>query len=394
MNFEQMQALDEQYVMHTYARFPVDIVRGSGAALYSSENKRYIDFSSGIGVNALGYGDDAWVQAVSAQAAQLAHISNLFYTQPQLQLAQTLCTRAGMSRVFFSNSGAEANEGMIKLARKYSSDKYGKERGGIVSLRQSFHGRTAATLMANGQDVFHQYFYPFPSGFSYSDANMSAIWDAVNDETCAILIELVQGEGGVHVLEKEFVHDLAIFCAERDILLLVDEVQTGIGRTGSLFCYQQYGIIPDAVSFAKGIGGGLPLGGFLVNEKCSQVLGAGSHGSTFGGNPICCAGAQVVLERLDEACLQDVVQKGKYLRNAIEALDLPCFGRTRGLGLMIGIEVREGYSNKEIAAKLIANGLLCLTAGKVLRLLPPLTITQAEMNEGIHIMEQTLEETR
>lgn len=390
MSFEELKQLDDKYVMNTYARFPVDIARGEGSTLYSAEGKRYIDFTSGIGVNSLGYGDDEWVGAVTKQAGALAHMSNLFYTQPQAQLAKALCERTGMSKVFYANSGAEANEGMIKLARKYSSDKYGKERGGIVTLHQSFHGRTIATLAATGQDVFHQYFYPFAPGFSHAEANMQSVQETVKADTCAVMLELIQGEGGVLPMEKSFVHELAIFCAERDLLLLIDEVQTGVGRTGSLFCFQQYGIIPDACSFAKGIAGGLPFGGFFTSEKCKHVLTAGTHATTFGGNPICCAGAQVVLSRMDQDFLDEVAEKGKYLRNAIESLNLPCFGRSRGMGLMIGIEVNEGYNNREIVMKLIDHGLLCLTAGKAVRLLPPLVITQEEMNEGIKIMEETL----
>ena len=390
MNFQTLQTLDSQYIMNTYGRFPVDLLRGEGCALYDASGKRYIDFTSGIGVTALGHGDAAWVQAVSEQAAMLAHVSNLYYTEPQVTLAQTLCQRSGMSRVFFANSGAEANEGMMKLARKYSCDKYGPERGGIVTLNQSFHGRTAAALSATGQDVFHDFFFPFPGGFSYADPNMESIRETVKGDTCAVMLELIQGEGGVNPMDKSFIHDLAIFCAERDVLLLIDEVQTGIGRTGSLFAFQQYGIIPDVCSFAKGVGGGLPLGGFFANEKCKNVLGKSNHGTTFGGNPICCAGANVVMERMSDDFLEAVAEKGKYLRNGIEALELPCFGATKGMGLMIGIAVKEGYSNREIVEKLNEKGLLCLTAGPVVRLLPPLTITQEEMNEGIQIMKETL----
>ena len=390
MNFQALQPLDSQYIMNTYGRFPVDLVRGEGCALYDESGKRYIDFTSGIGVTSLGHSDAQWVQAVSEQAATLAHVSNLYYTYPQVKLAETLCRRSGMSRVFFANSGAESNEGMIKLARKYSYDKYGAERGGIVTLNKSFHGRTAATLSATGQDVFHDFFFPFPTGFSHADPNMDSIKATVKGDTCAVMLELIQGEGGVNPIEKEFVHELAIFCAERDILLLIDEVQTGIGRTGSLFAFQQYGIIPDVCTIAKGVGGGLPLGGFLASEKCKNVLGKSQHGTTFGGNPICCAGANVVLERMSDDFLEEVTAKGKYLRNAIESLELPCFGKTKGMGLMIGIEVKEGYTNREIVERLNEKGLMCLTAGSVVRLLPPLTITQAEMNEGIEIMKETL----
>ena len=292
--------------------------------------------------------------------------------------------------MFFANSGAEGNECLIKLARKYSYDKYGKGRGTILTLRNSFHGRTMTTLTATGQDVFHNYFFPFPDGFRYAEATMEGVESVAGHDVCAVLLELVQGEGGVLPMEQEFVHDLAVLCAERDWLLLVDEVQTGIGRTGTLFAFQQYGILPDAVSFAKGIGGGLPLGGVLASEKCRSVLTAGTHGSTFGGNPICCAAGLAVLDILNEDLLAKVREKGAYLRCAIEAMGVPCLGKTRGLGLMIGIDVLGERTNKELAAQLIQNGLLVLTAGSGLRLLPPLVITKEEMDQGLDIMRQTL----
>ena len=391
MNTEETIKQDNAYVLHTYARSPVALVAGEGMVARDAEGRKYLDFTSGIGVNSLGYCHPAWVRAVAGQAAALQHTSNLYYTEPCGALAQALCARTGLDAVFFGNSGAEANEGAIKCARKYSVDTYGPDRNKVITLVNSFHGRTLATLTATGQDVFHHDFGPFPANFDYVPAgDFAALEKATDADTCAVMLELVQGEGGVIPLEREYVHDLAVLCAERDWLLLVDEVQTGIGRTGTLFAFQQYGILPDAVSFAKGIAGGLPMGGFLVSEKCRDVLGPGDHGSTFGGNPICAAAAQAVLDILDEDALAEVQRKGRCLRSAIEAMNLPCLGATRGLGLMIGIEVKPPHSNKELAARLARNGLLVLTAGDALRLLPPLTITQAELDRGLEILKQTL----
>ena len=391
MSFETLQQTDKQYVIQTYPRFPVAIDRGEGATLYDVEGKKYIDFSSGIGVNSVGYGNAKWVEAITAQAMKLGHISNLFYSKPYIQLAERLCTRSGMAAAFFANSGAEANEGVIKLARKYSFDKYGKGRGTVITLRQSFHGRTITTLSATGQEVFHNYFFPFTDGFRTTATNdMEGIASVAGHDVCAVLVELVQGEGGVLPQDADFIHALSALCAERDWLLLVDEVQTGIGRTGTLFAFQQYGILPDAVSFAKGIAGGLPFGGFLVNERCKTVLSAGTHATTFGGNPVCAAAALAVLDILDDAALTAVQEKGAYLREQITAMNSPHLGEPRGLGMMIGIPVKE-ISNRELASKAIQNGLLCLTAGSdALRLLPPLTITKQEMDEGLSILQTTL----
>ena len=392
MTSNELMNLDAQCVMQTYGRFPVAIDHGEGACLYSPEGKKYIDFTSGIGVNCLGYGNKKWLEAISAQAAKLAHASNLFYTAPYIELAHQLTSRTGMKRAFFANGGGEANEGMIKLCRKYSYDKYGSGRSTIITLRDSFHGRTITTLTATGQDVFHNYFFPFTEGFRYADANdLASLEAAAGDDVCAVMMELVQGEGGVLPMDRDFVCALAGLCEQRDWLLLVDEVQTGIGRTGTLFAFQQYGIRPDAVSFAKGIAGGLPMGGFLVNEKCRPVLGPGSHASTFGGNPVCSAAALAVLDILDEAALNRVREKGAYLREHIEAMGKQCLGATRGLGLMIGVEVRPGWSSRELAARLAGHGLLVLTAGPDLRLLPPLTITKEEMDKGLAILARVLE---
>ena len=391
MTSEQVKELTNQYILNTYGRFPVAIDHGEGAKLYDFEGKEYIDFTSGIGVTCLGYGSSAWADAVGAQAKKLGHVSNLFYTEPAARLAEILCKRTGMSGVFFANGGGEANEGMIKLARKYSFDKYGKGRATIITLHNSFHGRTITTLTATGQDVFHNYFFPFTEGFRYADANdLASLEAAAGDDVCAVMLELVQGEGGVLPLEQSYVDAVKKLCQERDWLLLVDEVQTGVGRTGKLFAFQNYGILPDVASFAKGIAGGLPMSGIMANEKCRSVLGPGSHATTFGANPVCAAAGLLVQETLTDAFLEEVQAKGTYLRSAIEALDLPCFGKTRGMGLMIGIAVSDGYNKGEIAAKLIENGLLVLTAGPGMRLLPPLTITKAEMDQGLVIMEKTL----
>ena len=391
MTFEEIKALDEQYVMHSYGRFQVAIDHGKGATVWAVDGKEYIDFSAGIGVCSLGYGDPGWVEAVSTQAAKLGHISNLFYTEPYAKVAQKLCVRTGMSNVMFGNSGAEANEAMIKLARKYSFDRYSKGRGTVITLHNSFHGRTITTLAATGQDKFHNYFFPFTEGFRYADANdLDSVEAVAGHDVCAVMMELVQGEGGVLPLDLEFVQKVAELCAKRDWLLLVDEVQSGMGRTGSLFAFQQYHIQPDVVSFAKGIAGGLPFGGIMANEKCREVFSPGTHGTTFGGNPVAAAAACHVLDRMDDAFLAQVKEKGAYLRQAIEAMELPCLGKTRGLGMMVGIDVVGEQTNSQLAAKLIESGLLILTAGPGLRLLPPLTITQEEMDKGLSIMKAAL----
>jgi len=391
MTSEQVKNLTQQYIMNTYGRFPVVLDHGQGATLYSPEGDEYIDCTSGIGVNALGYGSTAWLEAITAQAKKLGHVSNLFYTEPPARLAEILCKRTGESAVFFASGGGEANEGMIKLARKYSFDKYGQGRSTILTLQNSFHGRTITTLKATGQEVFHNYFFPFTEGFRYARANdMDSLKHAAGDDVCAVMVELIQGEGGVLPLDREYVHALKALCAEKDWLLLVDEVQTGVGRTGTLFAFQQYGILPDVCSFAKGIAGGLPMSGILANEKCRAVLGPGTHATTFGANPVCAAAALAVQEALSDEFLAQVKEKGDYLRRGIEKLNLPCLGQTRGMGLMIGVEVKEGWTNKELANRLVENGLLVLTAGPGLRLLPPLVITKDEMDRALEIMRETL----
>jgi len=413
MTSNEIKSLDAQSVMQTYGRFDVVIDHGVGATLSSPEGKEYIDFTSGIGVNSIGYGNKKWGEAVYAQALKLQHISNLYYSQPYATLASILTERAGMKNVFFSNAGGEANEGMIKLARKYSFDKYGGGRSKIISLVQSFHGRTITTLAATGQESFHNYFFPFTEGFDFAPANdiktlekmldkyaaaavgiigTSALDTAGQPEdVCGVLLELIQGEGGVLPLDEGYVKEVAKLCNERDILLLVDEVQTGVGRTGTLFAYQQYGITPDVVSFAKGIAGGLPMGGIMANEKCSAVLSAGTHATTFGGNPIAAAGAIEVLSQLDDAALSEVIKKGEYIRNTLKDWNLPVIGEIRGRGLMVGVSLK-GAVPKEIAATCVEKGLLILTAGAdALRMLPPLTISYDELDKGLAILKNVLE---
>ena len=391
MTFQEIKALDEGYVLQTYGRNQVAIDHGKGATLWDTEGKEYIDFTSGIGVCSLGYANEAWAKAIYDQAMKVGHISNLFYTEPYAKLASKLVPAAGMAAAFFGNSGAEANEGMIKTARKYSFEKYGEGRATIITLKNSFHGRTITTLKATGQDHFHEFFFPFTEGFRYAEANnMDSLMAAAGDDVCGVMMELIQGEGGVNPLDLEYVQAVAKLCAERDWLLLVDEVQTGMGRTGTLFAYQQFGIQPDVATFAKGIAGGLPFGGFLTNEKCRDVLRAGDHGSTFGGNPMAAAAANVVMDTLTPEFLEDVKKKGQYLREGIAGLNSPCVSGIRGMGLMIGVGV-QGMTHKELKDKLMAEGLLCLTAGKdTLRLLPPLVITKAEMDKGLEIMAETL----
>ena len=390
MTFEELREMDQTYVMQTYNRFPVDIDHGKNATLYSLSGKEYIDFTSGIGVCSLGCADPRWVQAITDQAGKLGHISNLYYTQPGPRLAKALCQRTGMACAFFGNSGAEANEAMIKLARNYSLHKYGKGRSTIITLNHSFHGRTITTLTATGQPAYHNYFFPLNEAFRYADPTWESILEQTGDDVCGIMMELIQGEGGVNPLDKDMVQKVAQLCKEKDWLLLIDEVQTGVGRTGSLFAFQQYGIQPDVSTFAKGIAGGLPMGGILANEKCAKVLTAGTHGSTFGANPIAAAAACTILDILDDQMMEDVKAKGQYLRDGILALNSPYLGDVVGMGLMLGVDVKGERTNKELASLLAEQGLLVLTAGPRLRLLPPLTITKEEMDKGLAILKQTL----
>jgi acetylornithine/N-succinyldiaminopimelate aminotransferase len=392
MTYDQLKEQDKKYVMNTYGRFDIALDHGNGAQLWDVNGKRYIDLTSGIGVCCLGYNNEAIIQAITEQAHKLMHVSNLFLTEPMVQAAKTLCENTGMSRVFFSNSGAESNEGMIKLARKYSYDRYGEGRAEIITLNNSFHGRTVTTLKATGQEKFHQYFFPFTEGFAYADANdFDSVKAAVNEHTCAIMMELVQGEGGVMPLDKEFVRQVADFCKQHDLLLLVDEVQTGIGRCGSLFCFQQYGIKPDVVSMAKGLGGGVPIGAVMAADTCADVLGAGTHATTFGGTPMICAAANVVLSQVTKPeFLQQVNEKGSYFKSKLLEFNSDKIKGVRGLGLMIGIVVDE-QARAGLVKQIMDQGVLVLTAGKnVIRLLPPLTITYEELDEALAVLKTVL----
>jgi len=377
-------------MMHTYGRFNTALVKGKGATAWDSEGKEYIDFTSGIGVNSLGYCDEGWVKAVSTQAGTLQHISNLYYSPLQTEVSKKLCTLTGMEKVFLCNSGAEANECAIKMARKYSFDNYGKGRQKIITLVNSFHGRTVTTLAATGQDVFHNFFFPFTEGFDYVKANdVSDLKAHITNEVCAIFIELVQGEGGVMPLSEEFVKAAEEICKKNDILLMIDEVQTGISRTGTFFCYQQYGITPDVVTSAKGLGGGLPIGACISGKKTADIMTPGTHGTTFGGNPIACAAANEVLSRVAEKeFLDEVNKKGEYIREKLSSM--PNVKEIRGKGMMIGI-VTEKDNAKEVAGKCVDNGLLILTAKNLLRLLPPLTISYEEIDKGLSILKKVME---
>lgn len=388
MTFADIKNLDDTYVMHTYGRYPVAIESGKGATCYDPAGKAYIDFTSGIGVNALGFADDGWVAAVTAQLQKFQHISNLYYTEPCAQVAKLLCEKSGMKKVFFGNSGAEANEGAIKAARKYSFLKYGAGRNKIVALENSFHGRTMAALSATGQAAYHDFFFPFVEGFVFAKANDTAdTLSKLTEDVCAVMMELVQGEGGVTALEKDYVQAVYQACQEKDILFIVDEVQTGIGRTGSFYSYQQFGIQPDLVSTAKGLGGGLPIGAVLFGEKTKEALVPGDHGSTFGGNPVVCAGAVEILNRMDDAFLAEVAKKGAYLKAEIEKM--PHVTGVAGMGMMLGIELDTDV--KPIVTTLMEQGLLVLTAKHKMRLLPPLTITQEELEKGLSILKAVLE---
>lgn len=391
MTFEEIRNDEQQYMMHAYGRFQVALVSGKGAIAKDVDGKEYVDFTSGIGVNCLGYCDDGWVKTVSEQAATLQHISNLYYSPLQTEVSKKLCELTGFSKVFLCNSGAEANECAIKIARKYSFDKYGKGRQKIVTLVNSFHGRTVTTLAATGQDVFHNFFFPFTEGFEYAEANnIDSVKNCIDNEVCAVFIELIQGEGGVMPLDKEFVNEIAEICKEKDILLMVDEVQTGISRTGAFYCYQNYGIQPDVITSAKGLAGGLPMGACLCVEKLADVIGAGTHGTTFGGNPVACAAAKEVLSRVStEDFLKEVNAKGDYIREKLQTM--ANVSEVRGMGMMIGI-VTEKDNAKEIAKKCVENGLLILTAKNLLRMLPPLNITYEEIDKGLNILKKVMED--
>lgn len=380
--------LDREYIASTYKRFDVEAVSGKGSVVYDESGKSYIDMGSGIGTLSFGIADDVWLNAVSEQAGKLQHISNLYYTEPCARLASTLCEKTGFKKVFFSNSGAESNECAIKAARKYSQDKYGSDRYFIATLNNSFHGRTVTTLSATGQDSFHKMFTPLTEGFVSVDAgDMAALKDlSAGGRLAAVMIECVQGEGGVIPLEESFVKELAAFCAENDVLLIVDEVQTGNGRTGELYAYMNFGIMPDIITTAKGLGGGLPIGATLLGEKVKDVFGFGDHGSTFGGNPVCCAAAKTVIDRLDGDFLKAVKKKSDYIFSELDGA--PGIKSVTGMGLMIGIETEKPAV--EVVNECINKGVLCLTAKNKVRLLPALNIPDELLKKAIDILKESV----
>lgn len=391
MEFDLIKNKDNENIANTYARFNVAIKEGKGSTLFDFDGKKYIDFSSGIGVNTFGINDEEWVNAVINQTRQIQHISNLYYTKPQIELAELLCNKANMKKVFFANSGAEANEGAIKTARKYSFDKYGLGRHEIITLEGSFHGRTIATLSATGQDKFHQYFHPFVEGFKYAKANdLEGLKNLISDKTCAIMIETIQGEGGVNNLDKDFILGIDKICKEKDILFIIDEVQTGNGRTGYFYSYQEYGVNPNIVSTAKGIAGGLPLGAVLFDSKTEKTLGYGDHGTTYGGNPIVAAAGVSVISRIDEKLLNHVKECRKIIEDMLgNDENITCI---TGKGLMVGVGLKAGVIASDVAKKCITKGLIVLTAKDRVRLLPSLNISFEELKEGLNILKGVLAE--
>ena len=383
-------SLDKEFVAGTYGRFPLELVSGHGSIVTDVNGKDYIDLGSGIGVTAFGFGDEAWTEAVTCQLGQLSHVSNLYYTEPCARLAQLLCQGTGLKKVFFGNSGAEANECAIKVARKYSAEKKGDDCYTIVTLINSFHGRTLTTLAATGQDHFHKLFQPLTPGFVHVPANdLAALEKAVAEHKVAgIMLECVQGEGGVLPLTAEYIRGAEAICKAQDIPLIIDEVQTGNGRTGKLYAYQHFGITPDIVSTAKGLGGGLPIGACMMGEKVQNVLGPGDHGSTYGGNPVCCAGAVSVIERMDENFLSAVRRKSGYVFSAL--YNAPGIESVTGLGLMIGIKTVKPA--KEVVMACMERGVLCLTAKDKVRLLPALNIPMEDLSRAVEIIREVCAE--
>ncbi len=391
MTFEEIKQTADTYLMPTYAHFPVALDRGENATYFDVDGKSYIDFTAGIGVNVFGANDEGWKAAVTAQLNKLQHTSNLYYNETVARAAKLLCERSGFSKVLLCNSGAEANECAIKLARKASFDRFGEGRSTIISLQNSFHGRTMATITATGQAHYHEYFMPFLQGFRYAQAgDMALLKELAADKTvCAVLVEVIQGEGGVIALDPGYLRAVRRFCTENDLLLMADEVQTGIGRTGSLFAFQNAGIMPDVVTCAKGIGGGLPMGACLCTEALGGTLTAGTHGTTFGGNPVACAGAAEILNRIDDAFLRDVREKGAYIRDKVAGFT--GVKDVHGAGLMLGVDLADKKA-ADVAARCCEKGLLILTAKAALRMLPPLTITYDEIDRGLAVLAEVLAE--
>lgn len=374
-----------QYVMPSYGRYDVVLDKGEGRCAVDENGTEYIDFGSGIGTNSLGYCNENWVNAVCAQARKIQHTSNYYYTKVQADFAKALCETAGYTDMFFGNSGAEANECAIKIARKYSFDKYGKGRHNIITLVNSFHGRTLCTLSATGQDVFHNYFFPFVEGFVNVEANnIEDLRAKLDDTVCAVMFEYIQGEGGVMALEQDFVDEIFKLCAEKDVLTIADEVQTGVGRTGKFLAGDNFGKKADLTTLAKGLAGGIPIGVCLSGSKCAKVLTPGTHGSTFGGNPVCCAGGLAVLDTVNQpGFLDEVAKKGEYIRKKL--LSSPEVASVSGIGMMIGIELKSKKA-ADVVKEALGKGLLLLTAKTKVRLLPPLTITYEEIDKGLDIL--------
>lgn len=378
--------------LNTYIQMPVVIDRGQGSVLYDLDNKEYIDFTSGYGASSLGYNYKKLVEALQNQVSKITHVSNLFFSKVMVDAGDKLVKVSNMKKVFFINSGSEANELAIKMARKYSSEKYGSNRGTILSLKGSFHGRTMLALMACGKDKYHEYFYPLPSGFKYTERdNIEMFKDVLEDESiCAVIIEAIQGEGGIYPLEGEYLKEVVKICNKKDILVIFDEVQCGIGRSGKLFGFNHYNLNPDIVTIAKGIGAGIPVSAVLANEKTENILKPGDHGSTFGGNTLAMTAVSVVLDEIENpGFYEEVEAKGKYIMDYIRNLNSDKVVEIRGKGLMIGIELNIEAS--EIINKCIEDGLLILNAGKnVIRFLPPLVITYDEINRGLEILKKHL----
>ena len=388
MNFEELREMETGSVMQTYGRVPVALVKGHGAVAEDIDGKTYIDFTSGIGVNALGFSDPEWARAVAEQAGKIQHMSNYYYCVPQIELAKELTALAGMDKVFFCNSGAEANECAVKIARRWGVLNGKGSR--IITLDNSFHGRTLTTLAATGQDVFHVHFTPLTEGFVYAEANnIESVRALADDSVCAVMMEMVQGEGGVIPMDEAFVRKVRALCDEKKMLLLIDEVQTGVGRTGTFYAYQGYGIEPDVVTTAKGIAGGLPMGACLCSAALSGILTAGMNGSTFGGNPVACAGALSVIRRVGKAeFLHDVQKKGAYMMKKLA--EMPGVSFVRGRGMMIGVKLAGDQDAHEVMVRCAQAGLLALTAKDLIRFLPPLTISQDEIDRGLDIFASVI----
>lgn len=383
----EIKELDDKYVAKTYSRFPVEIVLGKGSILVDVNGKKYIDMGSGIGVSSFGIADDVWIKAVESQISLVQHTSNLYYTAPCAKLAEMLCKKTGFSRVFFSNSGAEANECAIKVARKWAGEKKGGEYYNIITLRNSFHGRTLTTLAATGQDVFHKLYTPLTPGFLCADADISSVNSLIkSNKVAAVLIECIQGEGGLIPLDSAFIKQLRTLTRDNDILLIIDEVQTGNGRTGELYSYMNFSIEPDIISTAKGLAGGLPLGATLMSKELSGVFGPSDHGSTFGGNPVCCQAAISILERIDNKLLIDVKRKGEYIKKAFEGAK--GVKSVTGMGLMLGIETEKDASS--VINKCIEEGVLCLRAKNKVRLLPALNIPDNVLKSAVEIIKNCI----